>query len=89
MSIERWKTFSKHDQLLNIGSAIKRASNWQKQDPQKFSMAVDEALALLGLTLEDPKWTEYRFALEYLRSQIEKFKHGERKENIEILYRAL
>ncbi len=89
MTIERWQTFSKHNQLLNIGSAIMRASNWQDKDKEKFLMAVEEALKLLELSKEDPKWEARLYALDYLRIQIEKFKRAERKDNIKILYQVL
>jgi len=89
MKPERWQTFSRHDQLLNIGSAIMRASNWQNKDKEKFVMAIQEALQLLKLTITDQKWVKYRYALEYLEAELEKFERGERKDNIEILYQAL
>jgi hypothetical protein len=40
----------------NIGSEVSRARNWQGKDEKLFQGAVDRALELFDLTLEDPRW---------------------------------
>lgn len=89
MTIERWQTFSKHDQLLNIGAEILRASLRQDKDAHGFSFAVRQALNFVNLTLEDAKWREQKHMLIWLQKELKKFLTGAKKESIGILYRAL
>lgn len=89
MTLERWQTFSKHDQVLNIAAAIMRAAGWQDKDQDKFLMAIKEASSLLEITMQDPKWSSYSDALKYLKNELNKFKTGERQDNIKSLYEVL
>lgn len=89
MQLERWQTFTRHDQMLHIGAAIIRASTAQGNDQASFIFFIKEALNLLELTLKDLKWQVQIHALYGLRQELNKFLTGERKDNIEILYRAL
>ncbi len=89
MELERWLTFSKRDQLLMIGSEIMRAQVWQAKDEEKFSGALERGLALVNLTLRDPKWAEDMPMIEGLRDEILKFSRHERVDDIQILYAAL
>lgn len=43
-------------QLANVGSEVERALNWRSKNNDDYSrMALDRALELLGLTIEDPR----------------------------------
>ncbi len=52
----RWFELSLVDQLGNIGSEVGRAANWQGKNEENFKGAVERALELFDLTLEDPRW---------------------------------
>lgn len=51
----RWFQLSLVEQLANIGSEIERAVLWQKKNLEYSYTAVERALELLSLTLEDEK----------------------------------
>jgi len=89
MTIERLAKFSKHDQLLILGSEFERARVWQNTDQEKFRLALDRALEIINLLLLDPKWNWELDQLSFLRDEILKFASGENKEEIGVLYRAL
>ena len=44
MKLDRWKNFSKRQQLLMIGSEFMRAKAWQSKDKEKFILALERAL---------------------------------------------
>lgn len=52
----RWQTLSLAEQMGNIGSEINRALKFQEKNKQRFENAVDRALDLFDLTIEDPRW---------------------------------
>lgn len=53
----RWNKFSLAEQLANIGSEVGRAAKWQKKGNREYaSKALDRALELLDLTLDDKRW---------------------------------
>jgi len=52
----RWQKLSLMEQLGNIGSEISRAALAESKDKKKFESAVDRALELFDLTLDDPRW---------------------------------
>lgn len=52
----RWFTLSLAEQLGNVGSEVGRALRWRGQDQKLFDVAVDRALELLDLTIQDPRW---------------------------------
>ena len=52
----RWFELSLVEQLGNIGSEVSRALRWQNKDMKLFSGAVERALELFDLTLEDSRW---------------------------------
>ncbi|MEK7143994.1 MAG: hypothetical protein AAB820_01540 [Patescibacteria group bacterium] len=52
----RWFELSLAEQLGNIGSEVSRAARWQNKDEKLFWGAVERALELFDLTLEDPRW---------------------------------
>lgn len=51
-----WQRFSLMEQLGNIGSEVSRALKWQGKDEKLFNNAVDRALELFDLTLDDVRW---------------------------------
>ena len=52
----RWFELSLMEQLGNIGSEVGRARQSQGKDEKLSQGAVDRALDLFDLTLEDPRW---------------------------------
>ena len=89
MTLNRWKMFQKREQLLFIGSEFERARVWQERGGSEFLSALERALVLIDLTLDDPKWKNDSFQLLSLRAEVAKFFIGENKNSIEILYQAL
>lgn len=51
---ERWFGLSLNEQLANVGSEVHRAIVWKITDPRRSAFAVESALELLDLILEDP-----------------------------------
>ncbi len=51
-----WQKLSLAEQLGNIGSEVTRAERQQGKNEQLFQAAVERALELFDLTLEDPRW---------------------------------
>lgn len=52
----RWQKLSLAEQLGNIGSEVSRAARSQKTNGYDFENAVERALELFDLTIEDPRW---------------------------------
>lgn len=52
---ERWFGLSLNEQLANVGSEVHRAIVWKMSDPRRSTFAVESALELLDLTLEDSR----------------------------------
>lgn len=67
---------SLHEQLLAIGSEVMRAIVWQEKDKDKFHSALERALALVDLCLDEQKWRRYRYALLFLREELSKWYIG-------------
>ena len=89
MDINRWKSFTKRQQLLTIGAEFMRAQNWQEKDKEKFLLALERALELIDLTLSDEKWKNGLQALLVLREEVARFFIGQRKDNFSAIYNAL
>jgi hypothetical protein len=51
-----WAKFSLAQQMGNIGSEVSRAEKWRNKDEKNFNGAVERALELFDLTLEDSRW---------------------------------
>lgn len=52
----RWNSLSFFEQMANIGSEAERAINWQVKNNLSYSqMAIERALELLHLTIDDGK----------------------------------
>lgn len=89
MDSNRWKNFTKKEQLLMIGSELKRAETWQGKDKEKFISALERAFELIDLTLSDNKWKNNFLMMLGLREELAKFYVFKRTDDISILYRAL
>lgn len=89
MTAARWQTFTKSQQMLFIGSELQRAEVWQGKDEKNFCGALERGLALLDLSLDDPKWRGNLSMLLGLRAKMAEFYIGADKQNIAMLYAAL
>lgn len=89
ISQERWNTLLKREQLLHIGSEIMRAKVWQKKEQKHFINALHQGIALIGLSLNDPKWQPEQDILKGLRNEMECLISGTAIYDVEILYNAL
>jgi hypothetical protein len=57
----RWRTLSLAEQLANVGSEVERAIRWwEAKRPERFRGALDRALELFDLTVQDPRWAGHR-----------------------------
>lgn len=67
----RWHTFPLVAQLANIGSEVERALAWREKNNAEYSRrALDRALELLGLTIEDPRHRDRLVELTRLREAL-------------------
>ena len=89
MELERWKKFTKQQQLLMIGSEFMRARVWQGRDQEKFLAALEQAFELIDFTLSDEKWENNLLMLLGLRNEVAKFYTLKRTDDISLLYNAL
>lgn len=89
VSIERWKTFPKRQQLLMIGSELARAKVWQQRSHENFLAALERGLDLVDLSINDSRWKGEYGILLGLREEMAKFYAGLRKDDIGVLYDAL
>lgn len=89
MDINRWNNFTKHQQLLMIGSEFMRAKVWQGKDRQNFNSALERALELIDLTISDDKWKNSLSMILGLREEVAKFYVAKRTDDITCLYNAL
>ncbi len=51
----RWWTLTLAEQLGNVGSEVSRALKWRSRNPQIAQGAMERALELIDLTLDDPR----------------------------------
>ena len=51
-----WFKLSMAEQLGNVGSEVSRALKWKGKDEQLYMGAIERALELLDLTLQDARW---------------------------------
>lgn len=89
MTAERWQAFTKSQQMLFIGSELQRAEVWQGKNEENFRGALERGLALLDLSLDDPRWRDNLSMLLGLRVKMAEFYIGADKQAISILYAAL
>ncbi len=89
VALERWKTFSRREQLLHVGSEIVRAEGWQGKNEENFHAMLRRATTLVDYCLQDAKWDTRRDMLLGLRDELTQYNSGMKKESIEQLYNAL
>jgi len=53
---EKWHSFSKDKQILNIAAEFFRAKNWLEKNSEMATDCFNRAFELLDLTLNDRKW---------------------------------
>jgi len=63
----RWFTLSLAEQMGNIGSEVWRVLRARKRDEKRFWSAVERALELFDLTLEDRRWQGRRWEIARAR----------------------
>ena len=74
----RWRSLSLIEQLANIGSEVERALNWRnKANPIYSQRALERALELIGLTIEDPRHMTRLKEITLLREAILDYFLGE------------
>lgn len=57
LDLEKWQSFSKEEQVLNIAAEFSRAKNWlAKNDKQEVLNCLNRAFELIDLTVQDPRW---------------------------------
>lgn len=88
MDLKRWQSFSLREQLLMIGSEIIRAKTWQNKDREKFISALERALNLIDLSLENYRFEKNPYLFLWLRQELAKFYIGQSYYDIEKLYQA-
>lgn len=89
MTFDRWKNFTKRQQLLTIGAEFMRAKVWQNKDQKNFLSALNRALELIDSTISDEKWKKDIQMILVLREEVAKFYISQRTDNIFSLYAAL
>lgn len=52
---ERWRKLSLAQQMGNVGSEVSRALKWRSRNSTIAEGAIDRALELIDLTLDDPR----------------------------------
>lgn len=62
-----WRAFTLPEQLGNVGSEIDRAIRWEHKDKNIYEGAIDRALELMDLTIQDSRWS--RRLKEILRAR--------------------
>ncbi|KKQ23009.1 MAG: hypothetical protein US36_C0006G0008 [Candidatus Wolfebacteria bacterium GW2011_GWC1_37_10] len=83
ITLERWRTFSKRDQLAHIASEIMRAKLANDEIAQKA--VIERAIYLIDLCLDDPKWQNNSLMILHLRNELAGAYIGENKNLDEIL----
>jgi len=53
--VERWRRLSLAEQLGNVGSEVSRALKWRSRNPTIARGALDRAVELIDLMLDDPR----------------------------------
>lgn len=90
MTLERWATFPKRVQLLHIGAEFERARVWDERgDREEVQKALARADELIALSIRDAKWENEVAQIEALKTMVEEFIRGARKENVAVLYHVL
>lgn len=83
ITLERWKTFSKRDQLAHIASEIMRAKLSSDENSRKAIL--EQAIYLIDLCLSDSKWRDNPLMILYLRGKLAEIYIGKSRDLEEIL----
>ena len=83
ITLKRWETFSKRDQLAHIASEIMRAK--LTKDENIYKAILERAIDLINLSLADSKWLDNALMILYLRNGLAGAYIGENKNLDEIL----
>ncbi len=87
---EKWNSFSKDKQVLNIASEFLRARNSLiHNESDYFINSLNRALELIDLTISDKKWKDNLLLPIRLREETAKFYITKRTDDISVLYNAL
>jgi len=72
LTLKKWSSLPKTQQILNIASELTRAKNRaEKNDQENMINCLDRSLELIDLTSEDKKWTASSLReLRRLREQL-------------------
>jgi hypothetical protein len=65
----RWHSLTIAEQLGNIGSEVSRTATAQNTNKARFEGAVERAIELFNLTLDDPRWRRTERAREIGRAK--------------------
>ena len=55
LSTGRWEKMSFFEQMANVGSEVERSVNWKEKNENNFELAVERALELMDITINDQK----------------------------------
>ncbi|HDH31354.1 MAG TPA: hypothetical protein ENH26_01110 [Candidatus Wolfebacteria bacterium] len=86
ITLERWKTFSKRDQLGHIASEILRANSAKNRDA--FIQMLERAIDLIDISLNDEKWRGNPLLLLILRNELAKA-YMDKSLGLEKIYAAI
>ncbi|MBU3925619.1 hypothetical protein KJ763_00405 [Patescibacteria group bacterium] len=67
MQLERWKKFSKKEQLRALSAEFLRAGIWQKKDNDNYKSAIERAISIVDFSINDEKWLKQKKILFGLR----------------------
>ncbi|MBU1160128.1 hypothetical protein KKD04_03030 [Patescibacteria group bacterium] len=87
--LERWLKFTKGQQIGAITAELMRAEIYQKQEKSNSLSAMERAIDLIDLTIDDKRWQGQRAMLFWLRDEICKFYLGINKNKLASIYKGL
>ena len=79
---EKWSQLSLGQQMGHVASEIARARHWEeKKDSQNRNKALERAIELVNLTLQDNRWKDETKEVFPLRDSISNWLSGTQKAN--------
>ena len=88
MNSERWRKFTKSEQIGAIGAELMRASVWEGKDKEKVAASFERAISLVDAAIGDPRWHALIHMLLVLRDDIAELYAGRRRNSVAV-YNAL
>lgn len=73
MQLERWKKFSKKEQLGALSAEFLRAGIWQEKNEDNFKSAIERSISMVDFSISDDKWkkqSKMLFGLRDILSEI-------------------